>query len=91
MSLILESLDQLIRPHLRIHALTSRNKLFTVYFGTLALARLVASLVTWLINPPVYMDLPQIPVDAFNLCGTTTIVNPHLRSIPNSIGTAYGA
>ena len=71
--------------------MTFRNKLLAVYFGVLALARLVGTLVTWLIKPPVYIDFPKIPVDAFNLCGTSTIADRHLKAILNSIGTAYGA
>ena len=60
-----------------------------MYFGTVALARLVTSLVGSLLEPPVYIDFPRIPIDAFNLCGV--IADFHIKLIPNSIGTAYGA
>ena len=59
-----------------------------MYFGILVLARVVISLALTLINKPIILDLPPIPIDAFNLCGV--IMDLKLMVIPNSIGTLTG-
>ena len=72
----------------RIYALTFRNKILVVYFGTLAVARLVAAFTASVVRPFTFVDLSQIPADAFNLCGI--VVEFPFMIIPSSIGTAFG-
>ncbi|KAF9646546.1 hypothetical protein BDM02DRAFT_3188752 [Thelephora ganbajun] len=73
---------------LRVYAITFKNKMLVVYFGTLALARLAMSLASAFTKPPAIIDLPRIPVDAFNLCGI--MVTLQFKLVPNAIGTAFG-
>lgn len=54
----------------------------------LTLARLTMALVSSLSKPPVIIDLPQLPIDAFNLCGT--VVDLKLMLVPSSVGTVFG-
>jgi len=68
--------------------MTFKNKILVAYLGTLALARLAVSLVTAFIKPPTIVDLPPLPVDAFDLCGI--VVHLRFKMVPNSIGTAFG-
>ena len=70
-----------------MYAITSKNKILAVYFGTLVLARLIISLVTSLVKHPTAI-MYGIPVDAFNLC--EIIINLQFMSIPSIIGTAFG-
>jgi len=82
------SLDQLIRFHVRVYAITFKNKILAVYFGTLALARLAVSLASAFARPVAFVDLPPIPIDAFNFC--PVVPNLQFKLVPNAIGTAFG-
>jgi len=82
------SLDQLIGFHLRVYAITFRNKILAVYFGTLALARLAVSLASSFARPVAFVDLPPIPIDAFNFC--PVLPNLQFRLVPNALGTVFG-
>ena len=82
------SFNLLIRFRPRVYAISSGNNIIAVYLATLALARLTTELVITFVKPPVVVDFPPIPVDAFNLC--TVTVDLQLMLIPNSIGTAFG-
>ena len=55
----------------------------------MALARLAVSLASNLIKPPVVIDTPPIPIDAFKSC--EFVVNFQFRKVPHSMGTAFGA
>ena len=72
-----------------MYAVTCRNKILAVCFGTLVLARLTMELVTTLVESPTVVDAPPIPTDVFNFC--TIIIDLRLMLIPNSIGIAFGA
>jgi len=72
---------------LRIYAITFRNKILATYFVALAVARLTVVLVAMFVRPPTIVDLPQLPVDAFNLCGI--VVNPPFKMVPNAIATTF--
>jgi len=72
----------------RIYAITSKNKLLTVYFGALALARMAVPFVSAIVEPPTITNLPPIPIDFFNLCAVK--INLQLMVIPNSIGSVFG-
>ena len=72
----------------RIYAISFKNRILVVYFGTLALARLAATFAANFAKPPVYAPLPALPIDAFGLCGVH--VDLSLTFIPYSIGTAFG-
>ena len=60
-----------------------------MYFGSLALARFILTLVSSVSRPVTFINLPQIPVDAFNMCP----VQVHLmfKVVPNSLSTVFGA
>ena len=83
------SVDRLIWFRPRIYAITSRNKILAVYFGTLALARSIISLAPALVQRPVFVDLQSLPINASNVCGIT--MNLKFMLAPNSIGTVFGA
>ena len=40
-------------------------------------------------KPPMVMDLPSIPIEAFYACGI--VPDLHLMMVPSSIGTVFGA
>jgi len=67
--------------------MTLKNKILVVYFGTLALARLVMGLASFL-HPVTFLDLPPIPIEAFNLC--PTVAHPRFKLVPVSIATVFG-
>jgi len=69
--------------------MTLGNKLVAVYFGALALARLAVTLASLFLRPVTLMDLPPIPVDAFNLC--PVVVDLQFKVVPNSLATTFGA
>lgn len=64
-----------------MYTIAFRNKLLAVYFGTLALAKLVLTLASSFLPPFMLLALPSppppIPTDTFNLCP----VVKHLGSI----------
>lgn len=68
--------------------MTFKNKILTAYLVTLALARLAVSLATSFVKPAMIVDLPPLPVDAFDLCGV--VIHLQFKMVPNSIGTAFG-
>ena len=82
------SLNRLIRLCLRVYAITFGNKILAVYFGTLALARLAVSLASSFVRPVAFVDLPPIPIDAFNFCAV--VPQLQFRFVPNAVGTAFG-
>ena len=82
------SFNQLIWRHIRIYAITFKNKILAVYFGSLALTRVAMTLASTFTKPPVIISLPRIPVDAFNLCGIK--IDLQFKLVPNSIGTVFG-
>jgi len=73
---------------LRIYAISSKNKILLAYLGALVLARTAMALASPFVDPPAVVSLPQVPVDAFNLCGVVTDLRFLL--VPNSIGTVFG-
>jgi len=87
-TVFLLSLNQLIPFHLRVYAISFRNKTLVVYFGTLASARLAVSLASAFARPVAFVDLPPIPIDALNFC--PVVPNLQFRLVPNAIGTAFG-
>ena len=89
MSFISKLLNQPIRPSPRVYAITFKNKILAVYCGTLTLARLSMALATAFFKPPTFIDLPALPIDAFNMC--LSVVDLRLMLIPSSLGTAFGA
>ena len=60
-----------------------------VYFGILALARLATSLASPFVGPPRFVDLSQLPISTFSLCGI--IADLRFMIVPSSIGTAFGS
>ena len=68
--------------------MTFKNKILAAYLGTLAFARLVVSLATSFTKPPTIVNLPPLPVDAFNLCGIVTHLQ--FKIVPNAMATAFG-
>lgn len=83
------SLNRLIQHRLRLYAITSKNKILAAYFGTLALARLAMTLASTFSVSPTIINLPQVPIDAFDLCAV--VVEFKFKLVPNSIGCAFGA
>ena len=81
-------LNQQVRFRLRIYAITFKNKILAAYFGALAVTRLTVTLVASFVQPPTVVDLPPLPIDAFNLCGI--VANLQFRMVPASIATAFG-
>ena len=77
-----------MRPRPRVYAITFRNKILGAYFGTLALARLVTTIVSAFLEPPTFVELLPVPIDAFNMCATA--VDLRLMLVPRSLGTAFG-
>ena len=71
-----------------MYAITSQNKILAVYFGTLVLTRLTVPLASSFAKSPVFVDLPPVPLDAFNICAVT--VDLKLMLIPSSVGAAFG-
>ena len=71
-----------------MYAITFKNKIIGVYFGTLTLARLATSLASTFIGPPTFVDLSQLPIGTFGMCGI--IVDLQFMIVPSSIGTAFG-
>ena len=72
----------------RMYAITAANKFLAVYFGALALCKLVVNLAAFL-RPVGLLELPPIPLDIFKTCAFI----PHSRSfrlVPNAIATAFG-
>jgi hypothetical protein len=64
--------------------------MLATFFGAMALARLIMSLISSFSMPLVVIPLPRIPeVDALNLCAT--VIDFRFKAVPNSIGTAFGA
>ena len=86
-AIIILSLRRLIRSRPRIYALTSRNKILAVYFGSLSLTRLVVSLVSYL-QPVTFLLLPPIPLDIFKMC--TFITHPRFKLVPVAIASVFG-
>ena len=82
------SSDRLTPYRHRIYAITSGKKIFVIYFGILALARLTVSLAASFVKAPVIANFPPIPVDATHMC--VTVINLQFRLVPNSIATAFG-
>jgi len=72
---------------LRVYAVTFRNKVLVVYFGTLALARFMIALIVVLIKHPTIVGSLPVPIDAFNQCAT--VMDLRLMLIPSSLGTAF--
>jgi len=72
---------------LRVYAITSKNKIFAVYFGIMVLARTALALALSFRKPPAVTPLPPLPIDAFSLCAV--VVDLRLMLIPSSIGTAF--
>ena len=79
--------NRLIRFRLRIYAITFKNKILIVYFGILAVARFAVGLASFL-QPATFLDLPPIPIEAFNLC--PTVAHPRFKLVPVSIATVFG-
>ena len=77
-----------MRFHLRVYALTLRNKFVAVYFGTLALTRFAISLASPLAKPVGVFDLPPIPIETFNLC--LMIPQFKFRLVPFTLATVFG-
>jgi len=46
------------------------------------------TLVASFVKPPTVVDLPSLPIDAFNLCGI--VANLQFRMVPISIATVFG-
>ena len=90
MSFVSKSLLQSNRSCPRLYAITFRNKILAVYFGTLTLARLAMALAKAFIKPPTFVELPLVPVDAFNVCGPV-VDDLRFMLVPSSLGTAFGA
>ena len=59
-----------------------------MYFGTLVLTRFTVPLVVSFVKSPAAVDLPMVPIDAFDLC--THAVNLRFMLVPNSVGAAFG-
>ena len=78
-----------MRLHLRVYAITFKNKVIGIYLGALALARLATSLASPFVGPPKFVDLSQLPIGNFSMCGI--IVDLQFMIVPSSIGTAFGA
>ena len=72
-----------------MYAITFRNKIVAVYFGTLAFARLAVTLASAFLQPVTFIELPPVPVDAFNLC--PVVVHLRFKLAPNSLSTTFGA
>ena len=81
-------LNQPMRFRPRLYAITLKNNTLVVYFGILAFARLTTFLVSFFVDPTFVVDLPEVPVDAFNMCAIN--MNPELTLAPISIGTTFG-
>ena len=47
------------------------------------------ALTTAFLKPPMFVEFPAVPVDAFNMCGIA--VDLQFMSVPSSLGTAFGA
>ena len=86
----ISSLNWLIRFHLRVYALTFRNKFIALYFGSLVVTKFVTLFISTHSNPVGLFDLPQIPIplDTFDAC----LVIPKLRikRVPLALSTAFG-
>ena len=83
------ALDRLMRSRLRIYGITIGSKVAAVYFGSLALARPVLALTSAIARPVTFVDLPPIPVDAFNMCPVQ--IHPIFRIVPFALPTLFGA
>ena len=79
-----------MQPHLRVYALTLRNKFVAAYFGTIAATRYAMIMSSALGIPVEIIDLPQIPIplDTSNAC----LLIPQLRFRPvsNALATTFG-
>ena len=75
------------RLHIRIYAVTFRNKILAVYFGVLALTKLAVSLASF-VEHVTNLHLPSIPLDVFNLCAVFAPLP--FRLVPIVIGTVFG-
>ena len=73
----------------RLYAITFRNNKLVVYFGVLAFTRFTMFIVSFFVEPTFVVNLPVVPVDAFNMCAFH--INPEIMLAPISIGTAFGA
>jgi len=71
-----------------MHAITFRNKFIGAYFGTLALLRLILSLLSNLLAPVTVLDVPPLPVDTSNLCPIDLRLK--FRLVPFAIATTFG-
>jgi len=54
----------------------------------MALARLVLSLAACFLRPVEFLDLPPIPIDAFNMC--PIVPRYELRYATGAVGTVFG-
>ena len=59
-----------------------------MYFGAMAMARLALSLAACFLRPVELLDLPPIPIDAFNLC--PIVARYELRYATGVVGTVFG-
>ena len=71
-----------------MYAITSKNKILAVYFGTLVLARLIVSVVISIHGHPTAVIFYEASVDAFDIC--EIVIDLEFMSIPSVIGTAFG-
>ena len=68
--------------------MTLRNKFIGLYFGTLAAVRFAVALASPFVKPATLLDLPPVPIDAFNLC--PIVAQFEFKYLPNAIGTVFG-
>ena len=53
------------------------------------LARVVMSIVKAFAKPPTFVELPPVPIDAFNVCGPV-VDDLRFMLVPSSLGTVFG-
>ena len=53
------------------------------------MARVVMSIVKAFAKPPTFVELPPVPIDAFNVCGPV-VDDLRFMLVPSSLGTAFG-
>ena len=83
------STNRLIRfRYLRIYAISFKNKFVAVYFGTLALLRLILSLASTFLRPMTLFGVPNLPIDTSNLCPTN--IHLEFKLVPYVIATTFG-
>lgn len=80
--------DRLIQFPPRIYALTFKNKLLMVYFGSMALTGFIVSVIGFSSRPPEIVTLPWLPTDSASLC--TLIAIFKFKLVPLSILTTFG-